>query len=269
VSEKLPFSKRHGYAPQDREITIRHEAPAELRAAVLQIAVDEAELTPSTLRQIVCSVLRVLPNKFNWSDYPNVWDEVQGLVENADWYKIYDIIEKIHRYLLAEQRHSAELFEAEINSFFRERGIGWKLVNGTIEARGPEAVEEVVHQAKQDLVAAGLPTAHGELHEAIRDLSRLPEPDKTGAVQHAMAALECVAREATGDAKATLGEIVKRYPNLLPQPMDAAVEKAWGYASQVARHLSEGKEPEWEEAQATVGLAAVVATYLVGKLKHR
>src|SRR5262249_40260197 len=143
VSDKLPFSKRHGYVPQDREITIRHEAPAELRAAVLQIAVEDAELTPSTLRQIVCGVLRGFPNKYNWYDYPNVWEEVQTLVEEADWYKIYDIIEKIDSHLLAEQRYSAEPFEREINSFFRERGIGWKLVDGQIEARGPDAVEKV------------------------------------------------------------------------------------------------------------------------------
>lgn len=87
----------------------------------------------------------------------------------------------------------------------------------------------------------------------------------TGAVQHALAALECVARDACDDPKATLGEILKRHPDLLPRPLDAAVRKAWGYASEHGRHLREGREPTMAEAELLVGIASVIATYLVKK----
>jgi hypothetical protein len=108
-------------------------------------------------------------------------------------------------------------------------------------------------------------TARNEIHQALVDLSRRPAPDVTGAVQHALAALECVARDACGDPKATLGDILKRYPDLLPRPLDAAIEKVWGYASEHGRHLREGREPTMAEAELLVGMASVVSTYLVKK----
>jgi hypothetical protein len=48
-------------------------------------------------------------------------------------------------------------------------------------------------------------------------------------------------------------------------PLDTAVSQVWGYASNEARHVEEGREPEREEAELVVGLAAVVATYLTKK----
>ena len=128
--------------------------------------------------------------------------------------------------------------------------------------RGTEAFEATVHVAVESLDAAGRQTARNEIHEALVDLSRRPEPDVTGAIQHGMAALECVAREACGDPKATLGDILKRHPDLIPKPLDASVEKAWGYASEMGRHIREGRQPDRKEAELVVGLAAALSTYL-------
>jgi hypothetical protein len=44
-----------------------------------------------------------------------------------------------------------------------------------------------------------------------------------------------------------------------------AVEKAWGYASEVGRHLQEGREPSAEEAELVTTVCAAVVTYLVKK----
>lgn len=80
-----------------------------------------------------------------------------------------------------------------------------------------------------------------------------------------MGALEAVARDLTGDPKATLGEVIKRNPDLLPKPLDSALSQVWGYASNEARHVQEGREPQRGEAELLVGLAAVMATYLTNK----
>ena len=112
------------------------------------------------------------------------------------------------------------------------------------------------------LESAGRKTASSEMHEALSDLSRRPEPDLTGAVQHAMAALECVARDVCDDPKKTLGEVIKHYPGTIPKPLDGSIEKAWGFASGMARHIAEGHEPEHREVELVVGLAATVATFL-------
>ena len=82
-----------------------------------------------------------------------------------------------------------------------------------------------------------------------------------------MAALECVARVCCGDEKSTLGEILKRYRDLIPKPLDEAVTKIWGFASENARHINEGREPTIEEAELVVTMVAGVSTYL--SKKHR
>lgn len=155
---------------------------------------------------------------------------------------------------------NAEKFAATVNDFFVEEGIGWQLVT-----RGTEAFEAVVTTATAALNASKRPNAARHLHEALEDLSRRPEADLPGAVYHAMGSLECVARDLTGDNKATLGEALKRHPGLLPKPLDTALSQIWGYASNEARHVQEGREISREEAELLVGLVAALSTYLTQK----
>lgn len=259
------FSRRHGFRPEDAEISIREDAPAGLRAAILQIAV-ELGLTWSDLRRVVCRVLRVMPDPNNWSEEPNVREEVDALVQGCEWFRVYDIIEGIHADLRNRPGWAPE-FQEQMNDYFREVGIGWQLADGLIQVRGAESFESSVRTAESLLQESGRNTARREIHEALVDLSRRPAPDLTGAVHHAMASLECLARDLTGDASATLGEILRRHGGLIPRPLDIAVEKAWGYASERGRHIREGGAPTHEEAELVVGLAATVAVYLVRKFR--
>ena len=105
-------------------------------------------------------------------------------------------------------KYDLEKYENELNDYFFENGIGWQFRKGKIKIRGTEAFEETIHQAKITLDETGRSTAKGELREAIIDLSRRPEPDITGAIQHSMASLEYVARDVCGDNKTNLGDIV-------------------------------------------------------------
>ncbi len=255
------FSKRHGYARVAREITIREDAPENLRHFVLDLA-RELGLGPDDLRNEACGVLHVRADPHNWSPYPNVWGEVEDLIYDCDWYKVYDFMERLYDRL---DEHQDVKFEQELNEFFMEQGIGWNMVDGEIVTRGTEAFEIAVHQASIAMETTERETARDEIREALADLSRRPTADLTGAIQHGMAALECVARDVCDDPGSTLGEIIKRYPNLVPKPLDTAVEKAWGYASEMGRHLREGREPERREVELIVGLASTISTYLIAK----
>jgi hypothetical protein len=139
------------------------------------------------------------------------------------------------------------------------------LVDGRLEVRGDEPFEVPVRPALNVLEETGRPQAQQELHEALRDLSRRPEPDLTGAVQHAMAALECVARDLTGEPNLTLGDWLKKRPNAFPQPLGSALEKLWGYTSQYGRHVQEGKPAKYDEAELVVGLAGALSVFLLRK----
>jgi hypothetical protein len=216
-------------------------------------------------------VLRKRPDPNNWSEYPNVWGEVEGHVYGCDWYRVYDIAEAIRAHLVETASYPTDedakvvLFDEEINAALREMGIGWQIRDGFIQARGDDAFEKVVSTAKDALQAADKATAHNELLEALKDISRRPEPDSTGAIQHSMAALECVAKDVTGLPNATLGQILSRHATVVPKPLDQAVDKVWGFASDKARHVREGQSLDRHEAHLVVGLAATLVNYLVHK----
>jgi hypothetical protein len=256
------FSERFNFGETEQvEITVRQDAPDKLRG-VLPIISNEVGISPEPLRKIVCGFLRELPDPNNWSEYPNIQQEVVHLLQNCKWYKVYDVIEEIS--LKLKKRGDFKLcqqFEDEINKFFYENGIGWKLENEQIEVRGSEAFEKVLDKASETLNDQERNTTTTEIHEALNDLSRRPDPDLTGAIQHGMAALECLSRDVS-NSKDTLGKLIKNNPDLFPKPLDNAIEKIWGYASNRGRHLIEDEPPTHEEAELIVGLACVLATYL-------
>lgn len=261
------FSKRHGFASvEEAEITVREDAPQELRGYLIQL-IYECGLKPSDLRQIICQALKVLPDKQNWSEYPNIHEENVQRLDDCKWYKVYDLIERVDEYLGQRSYHGDvyQHYTNELNEFFVEHGIGWKLLDGHVEMRGPESFEVILKSARETELQAGNLTASSELHQAISDLSRRPAPDPTGAIQHAMASLECVARQLTGDHQATLGKIMNDNRMLIQAPLDQVVIKTWAYASEFGRHLQEGREPSFEDAELVVGLCASVSNYLIKK----
>ncbi len=264
-----PFSRRHGYRGQ-REITVREDAPEGLRIGLLQILHDEIRLTYDEIRDFTCRALRTFPDRANWSEIPNVRDEVTGYLQTCEWFQVYDIIEAAYRYL-APRPGLADTFAQRINELFEEEGIGWQMIEGQIITRGPEEFEHTVAEAVARVEEAGYQTAKRELEEARRDLSRRPDPDITGTVQHCMAALECTARTVSGDERATLGEIIARHAAELeiPPPLDNAIERMWGYASEMARHLREGRVPAREEAELLLSTSAALITYLIQKHEQR
>jgi len=267
------FSRRHGYSGQAATITVREDAPEALRHAVVQIAAEEGFDTPSAQRALICRVLRVMPDRSNWSEHPNVAGEVEDLITSCKWYRVYDIAEAFYAEAAASQsgfgarKGSATEFETKLNEILYEHGIGWKMERGQIVYRGDQPFEQAVASARHALQESNRSSAQNEVAEALSDLSRRPTPDRTGAIQHSMAALECVARDISGDSKQTLGALLKSHGSKLaiPRPLDAAVEKAWGYASEVGRHLQEGREPSAEEAELVTTICAAVVTYLVKK----
>lgn len=256
-----PFSHRHGFGGR-REITVREDAPEALRAGLIHIGRDLG-LSYGNLREVVCRVLHRFPDAGNWSEIPNIRDEVTDLIRECEWYHVYDVAEALHRYLDARQ-HGDE-FAARLNRLFEEEGIGWQMQNGHIVTRGAEEFEHAVGAAVQALGDANFATAQRELEEARRDLSRRPEPDITGTVQHCMAALEATARVLSNEPRATLGDIINRRAEELglPRPLDNALERMWGYASEMGRHLREGRNPNREEAELLLGTVSSVITYLL------
>ena len=129
-----PFSSRQGRRPPSAQIAVREEASSELRGAILMLA-KAVGMKPSAIREVICGVLLVPPDANNWSEYPNIWDEVVWLMEDAPSHMVYTIVEAFCAELAAprgrDSRSAAE-FERRLNDFLVENGIGWELHNRQI-----------------------------------------------------------------------------------------------------------------------------------------
>lgn len=253
------FSDRHGYRETDAEITVREDAPSSLRSAILVIA-EQVGMSPSGMRNILCQVLLVRPDPDNWSPYPHIWNEVHDLFADCRWYKVYDIAEALYDGIDSSRKDLACQFEDRLNQYFREYGIGWEMQDGRVLIRGSGNFSHATKEAVDSLTLKGRDVAASEVREALRDISRRPKPDVTGAIQHVMAALESTAREVAMEPTRTLGQIVRRLG--LPAPLDTAVDKLWGYASDRARHVREGQTVDTAEAELIVSVACAVCTFL-------
>ena len=239
------FTNRMGINVSNAEITIRNDAPAFLRNFLLVI-MKQYGMGLKKLRDIVCFATKEAPDPNNWGENDFMNSEIQSIIDNCSWYRVYDIIELFYQRLNFQQK---DQFENEINNYFYEKGIGWKIKGGQIETRGDEIFETDLKDVEETLADRKLYTSQVEIKEAIADLSRRPDPEITGAVQHSLAALECVCREVSGDKKATLGSLIKSHPNIVPPPLNVAVEKIWGFSSEQGRHLQEGRVPDYDEAE--------------------
>lgn len=258
---KKRFSSRHNYKSKEVAITVREDAPIELQEFVIQTAYHFG-LTPSPLRSIICRILRKSPDSGNWSEYPNIDSENHELLQSCDWFFVYDLIEELYE---GFDEGKANQFEEDINGFFRGNGIGWQLADGEIQYRGDDKFEEIKSNAVEILEEKGKETSKHEIQEAIKDLSKKPHADITGAIQHSLAGLECVVREVTGDKKATLGKLINDHPDIVPKPLDTVISKLWGYTSNMGRHIEEGNPPDFDEAELAVSVSASVISYLAKK----
>ena len=85
------FSDRHGYQSEGKAPTYREDATQNLREAAVLLA-EEQGLLPGAMLSILCRELLVAPDQSNWSQYPNIYQEIISKVRNFEWFHVYDFI---------------------------------------------------------------------------------------------------------------------------------------------------------------------------------
>jgi len=256
------FSKRLGVQNPPTEITIRCDAPENFRGYLFELLL-EYKIPLKKLLKIVCFTVKIA-SKNNWSE-DFIKDEIRDDILYCKWFYVYDLIESVYQILDETQKID---FADEINEYFRVYGIGWKFENGLVEYRGDDILENDFKNVQKELSTRGLNSSRKEIEEAIQDLSKRPYADVTGAIQHSLTALECVCRKVSGAENMTLGALIKKYPDLVPNPLNTAIEKIWGFASEQGRHLKDGKEPKFEEAELLTHLSSSLIIYLLKKINN-
>ncbi|MGH2567027.1 MAG: AbiJ-NTD4 domain-containing protein [Bacteroidota bacterium] len=166
------FSSRHGFRGEPKEIAVREDAPEGLRFAISLIA-GNVGMAPKRIRQVVCEALLTPPDPQNWGD-EYVTREINELIAECPWFKVYDIVEGLYALFYRHNFESADDFQDRLNQYFLENGIDYQMEEGKIAYRGSEAFADATAGAVEALVEAGHTTAADEVHEALRDISRRP-----------------------------------------------------------------------------------------------
>ena len=160
------FSDRYNFRPDDVEITMREGATPALRDAIVMLA--EREMSPSEIRAVVCQVLLVTPDLENWSERPNIANEVYSLVLSCPWYKVYDIAEALYRRFEDEWVSGvAKNYQDGLNREFIERGIGWEMQDGRVVFRGSGTFTPGTKSAVNSLESTGRNSAAQEMKEDV------------------------------------------------------------------------------------------------------
>jgi hypothetical protein len=249
-----PFSKRHDYSPVPK-ILSRETAPSKVRAGVVFLCSKVEGLMPWQVQNIICDVQKRI------SPAPGNWPDVEEMLMACEWMHVYDVVEKLDQLIRADRwlHGSAEVFERGINETFIEQGIGWKLQEGEVRVRGEEEFEFVSRRAREELALANRPITENEMAEAVRALSRRPEPNITGAIRHAIAALEA-GRDELGDPNAKLPARIVELN--LPKSLEEALRNLWVYSHDQARHMRESNNPSRAEAELVVSVTAAAIAYI-------
>ena len=150
------FSDRHGYHGADVEITVHEDAPESLRYAIPLIG-EEIGMSPSAMRRIICQVLLTPPDRNNWSEHPNIWEEVVGLVADCPWYKVYDIA------AIPDTSISGRRVARELTALIARRGRPAMIVsdNGTEFTSTAILAWAQDHGVDWHYIAPGKPTQNG------------------------------------------------------------------------------------------------------------
>lgn len=259
MSERDFFSGRVGLRPT---AIIRDDAPLGFRHAVIGALKAEIILAETIIGIVQRGSTLPRPKGF-------VTDSVvMPMIEQCVWWRVFDVAEAGFAAINAERMlgpDKAKAYERTINEACRANNLGWQMEAGSFAVVASAAQHESAARVIDDLDAAGLNTSAGQLREAHLDLSRRPKPDISGSMQHAGAAIECLAREVSGDPKLTLGEIIRKHDNLFPGAYRKMAEAMWGIVSNQGRHLKEDGEPTLEEALFVVGSITNLAAYLLAR----
>lgn len=140
------FSSRHGYKPKASDILIREDAPESFRLYLLILMYPYMGL--KKLRSIICKAAKEAPDPNNWGENDFMKSEIEQVLLDAQWYQVYDAIELFVEALYSDQYPK---FEEELNDYFIEKGIGWKLSDWQIEVRGDADFEIALESARETL----------------------------------------------------------------------------------------------------------------------
>ena len=261
---ELSFSARQGLKPN--KPLVFEDAPASLRYGVREVLHELGYGTPTAQRTIICKAWRVPPDRSNWSDYPNVEDEVVSLLTSGLWNELFDRIERIPKFL---KPYEIEDFYEKFNRLLAEESIGYYFQGDKVVPVGTEELDTVVEVARTALSSEKFAEPRRQFERGLEFRSTRP-PDWANAIKEAVNSVEGVLQIIYNRPGVSLTTIVREeLPADLPGNIKELFKSLYGQGSGTvgARHASiGGNEPNAARAELALHVAAALHGFAVGEL---
>lgn len=260
----MPFSAREHL--REEGPLIFDDAPEGVRYGIREVLQDIGFETPSQQRTILCKALRVRPDPSNWSDYPNVEYEVAELTMQGPWYKFFDALERLPKFL---DYYEMEAYYSKVNDLLADENVGYRFEGNKIVRVGTEEFEDSVSDARSALSGDRFAEARRQFERGLELRNDRPA-DWANAIKEAVNSVEAVLQIIYSRPGESLTTIVREeFPEDVPSNIKGLFKSLYGQGSGTvgARHASiGGNNPSGPRAELAIHVAAALHAFAVSEL---
>lgn len=274
------FSQRSGHTPLKRDLQLE-EVDEALRNG-LWSAVEicywrswepmEWGNQPQIAREIETMCTRIwlhlykkpidsLPVVSNNGGYGNDFIAVtRTYFYSCPWYEVYDLLEFMCK---NGPQETVESFSELCNRFLERDNSAYRVVNSEIT----QITNETEIKSIEDSARSKYHQVNEHISSALHLLSDRHKPDYRNSIKESISALESLCAILCEDPKATLGQAIKRFPDLHPAFVKG-VSNLYGYTSDAdgIRHaLMEKSTITFADAKFMLVACSGLVNYLIAK----
>lgn len=158
-------------------------------------------------------------------DYGNrILEVIRDYYFHSEWYEVYEFLE----YILVTEKNSRLI--KIINEILDRELSGYRFIDSVFVPVTDEVEIEAIKQAINEGPYKGV---HAHLKKALEHLSSKDSPDYRNSIKESISAVESMAKELTGNPKATLGAALSilEKDNKLHAALKSGFSSLYGYTS--------------------------------------
>lgn len=179
----------------------------------------------------------------------------------CEWFEVYDLVEFIY------QSYSSQQLSKAINTILERELAGFRLIDGLFVQITDAAEREAIEIALEPGPYNGSQT---HLHQALEHIANRERPDYRNSIKESISAVESLAREMSGNPKATLGDALEvlEKKGYIHAALKKGFSAIYGYTSDAAgiRHaMLEASEVDATDAKYFLVTCAAFVNYLKAK----
>ena len=258
------FSDREGL--RGKEPITYDKAPDGLRYGLREVLSDLGYEGPSSQRTILCKALRKSPDSNNWTEYPNIEIEVVDLIAIEPWYKFFDAIERLPKFLFTEKVRD---YYKKMDALFSDERVGYRFESGAIVRLGTTEFHSALKQARTALEDERFVEPLRQFERGY-DFRNARPPDWANAIKEAVNSVEGVLQIIYGRPSVALTTIVsENFSEELPGGIARLFRSLYSQGSGTtgARHASiGGNQPTDQRAELALHVAAALHQFAVSEL---